>query len=99
MPSRADDERFSILRSRPANFVDRAGIAEIDRDIAIFKRRVDRVSDVALREMARAYPTTLAAFGRIPGVGQQKLRDFGEPFTVAIAEFLATQSRQHFANS
>jgi ATP-dependent DNA helicase RecQ len=56
-------------------------------------------SDVALREMARAYPTTPAAFGRIPGVGQQKLRDFGEPFTVAIVEFLATHSRQHFANS
>jgi ATP-dependent DNA helicase RecQ len=56
-------------------------------------------SDVALREMARAYPTTPATFGRIPGVGQQKLRDFGEPFTVAIAEFLATHSRQHFANS
>jgi ATP-dependent DNA helicase RecQ len=56
-------------------------------------------SDVALREMARAYPTTPAAFGRIPGVGQQKLRDFGEAFTVAIAEFLATHSRQHFANS
>src|SRR5437867_1014474 len=32
-------------------------------------------SDVALREMARAYPTTTAEFGRIPGVGQQKLRD------------------------
>src|SRR5437764_11217273 len=48
MPSRTDDERSSILRSRPANFVDRAGIAEIDRDIAIFKRRVDRIPDVAL---------------------------------------------------
>jgi ATP-dependent DNA helicase RecQ len=51
-------------------------------------------SDVALREMARAYPTTTAEFSRIPGVGQQKLRDFAEPFTTAIAEYLAKRSRQ-----
>src|SRR5207248_464103 len=51
-------------------------------------------ADVALREMARAYPTTTAEFGRIPGVGQQKLRDFAEPFTTAIAEYLTKRSRQ-----
>ena len=51
-------------------------------------------SDVALREMARAYPTTTAEFSRIPGVGQQKQRDFAEPFTTAIAEYLAKRSRQ-----
>ncbi len=51
-------------------------------------------SDVALREMARAYPTTTVEFSRIPGVGQQKLRDFAEPFTTAIAEYLAKRSRQ-----
>ena len=37
-------------------------------------------SDVALREMARSYPTTAAEFRRIPGVGEQKLKDFAEPF-------------------
>src|SRR5713226_5609570 len=51
-------------------------------------------SDVSLREMARVYPTTSAEFGRIPGVGQQKLRDFAEPFTAAVAEYLAKRSRQ-----
>jgi ATP-dependent DNA helicase RecQ len=51
-------------------------------------------SDVSLREMARAYPTTKAEFGRIPGVGQQKLRDFAEPFTAAIRNYLANNSRQ-----
>jgi ATP-dependent DNA helicase RecQ len=51
-------------------------------------------SDVALREMARAYPTTQAEFRRIPGVGQQKLRDFAEPFTAAVRDYLATNSRQ-----
>src|SRR5207302_8438885 len=50
MPGRADDERFSTLRSRSADFVDRAGITEIDCDVAILQRRVDRVSDVALRD-------------------------------------------------
>src|SRR6266853_1090747 len=51
-------------------------------------------SDVSLREMARAYPTTAAEFGRIPGVGQQKLRDFAEPFTSAIRGYLTSNPRQ-----
>jgi ATP-dependent DNA helicase RecQ len=55
-------------------------------------------SDVTLREMARAYPTTPSEFGRIPGVGQQKLRDFADPFTTTIADFVATHQRRHFAN-
>jgi ATP-dependent DNA helicase RecQ len=50
-------------------------------------------SDVALREMARAFPTTEAEFRRIPGVGQQKLRDFAEPFTAAVRDYLANNSR------
>src|SRR3989454_882877 len=51
-------------------------------------------SDVSLREMARVYPTTAAEFGRIPGVGQQKLRDFAEPFTSAISSYLTSNPRQ-----
>jgi len=51
-------------------------------------------SDVSLREMARVYPTTAAAFGRIPGVGQQKLRDFAEPFTSAIRAYLTNNPSQ-----
>src|SRR5205823_3066729 len=83
----------------------RAG--EIDCDEALFEAlRVVRrkladersvpayviFSDVALRQMARAYPTTPAEFGRIAGVGEQKLRDFAEPFIAAIADYLATHS-------
>ena len=41
-------------------------------------------SDVSLREMARKYPTTSTEFRRIPGVGEQKLKDFGEAFLSAI---------------
>jgi len=53
-------------------------------------------SDVALREMARTYPTTPAEFRRIPGVGEQKLKDFAEPFLAAIADYLLINSRQSF---
>jgi len=49
-----------------------------------------------LREMARTYPTTPAEFRRIPGVGEQKLKDFAEPFLAAIADYLPINSRQSF---
>ena len=45
-------------------------------------------SDVSLREMARSCPETTAEFRRIPGVGEQKLRQFSEPFLAAIADHL-----------
>ncbi len=54
-------------------------------------------SDVALREMAHHYPTTPAEFRRIPGVGEQKLKDFAEPFLGAIADYLQSNPRQSFA--
>jgi ATP-dependent DNA helicase RecQ len=54
-------------------------------------------SDVALREMARAYPTTPAEFRRIPGVGEQKLKDFAEPFLSAIKRYLTNNPRQDFS--
>src|SRR5205814_1936575 len=50
-------------------------------------------SDVSLREMARAYPTTKAEFGRIPGVGDRKLKDFAESFLKEINEYLARNRR------
>ena len=56
-------------------------------------------SDVSLREMARSYPTTPAEFRRIPGVGEQKLKDFAEPFLAAIAEYLQSNPRQRFARA
>ena len=53
-------------------------------------------SDVSLREMARAYPTTASEFRRIPGVGEQKLKDFAEPFLSEIHHYLATNPRRAF---
>ncbi len=48
-------------------------------------------SDVSLREMARNYPTTATEFRRIPGVGEQKLKDFAEAFLGEIKNYLARQ--------
>ncbi len=45
-------------------------------------------SDASLREMAKACPTTLAAFGGIPGVGAQKQGAFGPIFTSEIKDYL-----------
>jgi ATP-dependent DNA helicase RecQ len=54
-------------------------------------------SDVSLREMARNYPTTTIEFRRIAGVGEQKLKDFAEPFLREIKNYLAVNPRQTFS--
>ena len=54
-------------------------------------------SDVALRQMARNYPENENDFARISGVGEKKLREFGEVFLNEIALHLATNPRQIFA--
>jgi ATP-dependent DNA helicase RecQ len=85
---------------------------EIDCDEALFedlrtlrKRLADEravppyivFSDVALRQMARFYPTNDREFSRISGVGEKKLYEFGAPFLRAISEHLQTYPRQMFA--
>jgi ATP-dependent DNA helicase RecQ len=55
-------------------------------------------SDVALRQMARDYPESEAGFARITGVGEKKLRGFGEVFLAEIALHLQTSPRQIFAD-
>jgi ATP-dependent DNA helicase RecQ len=54
-------------------------------------------SDVALRQMARDYPANDRDFGRISGVGEKKLREFGAVFLAEIASYLQTHPRQIFA--
>jgi len=56
-------------------------------------------SDVALREMANKYPASEAEFGRIAGVGKQKLREFAQVFLAEIADHLRANPRQVFADS
>jgi ATP-dependent DNA helicase RecQ len=55
-------------------------------------------SDVSLREMAKNYPTTATEFRRIPGVGEQKLKDFAEVFLSEIKNYLAANSRRTFSS-
>ncbi|HEY2046206.1 MAG TPA: DNA helicase RecQ [Candidatus Udaeobacter sp.] len=55
-------------------------------------------SDVSLREMARKYPTNSTEFRRIPGVGEQKLKDFGEAFLSAIGTHSAENQPAISAN-
>jgi ATP-dependent DNA helicase RecQ len=55
-------------------------------------------SDVSLRQMARNYPASEGEFARISGVGEKKLREFGEVFLGEIAAYLQTNPRQIFAD-
>jgi ATP-dependent DNA helicase RecQ len=55
-------------------------------------------SDVSLREMARNYPVTAGEFRRIPGVGEQKLKDFSEPFLAEIRDYLGKNERRTFSD-
>lgn len=48
-------------------------------------------ADNTLREMARRRPDSLAGFGKLKGVGEKKLNDFGDEFTAAIQAYC----RQH----
>ena len=49
-------------------------------------------SDAALREMAQAQPTSIEEFVNICGVGQQKLKSFGEAFVREIADYALARS-------
>ena len=55
-------------------------------------------SDVALRQMARDYPANARDFAGISGVGEKKLREFGEAFLEEIAAHLQSNPRQVFAD-
>jgi ATP-dependent DNA helicase RecQ len=55
-------------------------------------------SDVSLRQMARGYPSNEREFARISGVGERKLREFGEVFLAGIADHLRANPRQIFAD-
>jgi ATP-dependent DNA helicase RecQ len=50
--------------------------------------------DVSLRQMAREYPVTESEFRRISGVGERKMRDYGESFLDEIRAHLRLNDRQ-----
>jgi ATP-dependent DNA helicase RecQ len=97
--------------SAPESAAPRAG--QISCDEALFerlrqlrKRLADErdvpayivFSDVALRQMARDYPASEHEFARISGVGEKKLREFGDVFLAEIAAHLQANPRQIFAD-
>jgi ATP-dependent DNA helicase RecQ len=83
-----DDALFERLRVLRKQLADQRGVPPY----IIF-------SDVSLRQMAREYPATERAFGRISGVGEKKLREFGALFLVELADYLRTNPRQIFADN
>jgi ATP-dependent DNA helicase RecQ len=82
-----DEPLFDRLRGRRRKLAD-------ERDVPAYVI----FSDVSLREMARSYPTTASEFRQIPGVGEQKLKDFSEPFLSEIKDYLANNSRRTFSD-
>jgi ATP-dependent DNA helicase RecQ len=77
-----DEELFDRLRNLRRKIAD-------ERDVPAYVI----FSDASLREMARAYPTRLGDFARIPGVGEQKLKTFGETFVAEIGEYVTAKAR------
>ncbi len=53
--------------------------------------------DASLRHMCRQYPRTEQSFLAIPGVGSQKLADYGAAFMGAIRQWLEMHEAQTFA--
>ncbi len=80
-----DMELFEALRAHRKQVADAAGVPPY----VVF-------SDVALRHMARAYPTDDASFLRIPGVGERKLADYGPGFLREISAWLENHPRRDF---
>jgi ATP-dependent DNA helicase RecQ len=83
-----DEALFEALRTLRRKLADERGVPAY----IIF-------SDVSLREMARNYPTNSTEFRRVPGVGEQKLKDFGGPFLAEIKHFLSANPRRNFADN
>jgi len=76
---------FEVLRKMRKELADTHGVPPY----VIF-------GDVALRQMARRYPRDEEAFLAIPGVGQQKLREYGAQFIEVIDEWLLENDPRDF---
>ncbi len=71
-----DDRLFQLLRAVRKRIADANGWPPY----VVFH-------DTALKEMARAYPCTLAELAKVPGVGKKKLDSYGAEFVEAIREY------------
>ena len=97
--------------SKTAAKVARAGSIACDEGLfnelrALRKRLADErgvppyvvFGDQSLRHMCRSYPQDDRAFLDIPGVGSQKLADYGQAFLSAIEAWLKDHEPQSFRN-
>ncbi|GJL64059.1 MAG: ATP-dependent DNA helicase RecQ [Nitrospirales bacterium] len=80
-----DEELFNRLRQLRKKVAD-------ERDLPAYVV----FSDVALRQMAREYPSNDREFLQISGVGSRKLEEFGPIFLSAITKHLTSYSPQNF---
>ncbi len=82
-----DEGLFAELRALRKKLADEKGVPPY----VVF-------GDTSLRHMCRAYPRAEREFLAIPGVGAQKLADYGAAFMGAIAAWLEEHERQVFAD-
>ncbi len=80
-----DEGLFEVLRSIRKSMADTAGVPPY----VLF-------GDAALRHMARRYPRNDVEFLSIPGVGQQKLNQYGAPFIAVIEEWVSENDPRDF---
>jgi ATP-dependent DNA helicase RecQ len=83
---KCDEELFEELRTLRRKIADGRAVPAY----VIF-------SDATLRHIAREYPTDFQQFGSIPGVGSQKLSEFGEAFTTIVREYLSTHNKKPYS--
>ncbi|MHB1078569.1 MAG: DNA helicase RecQ [Prosthecobacter sp.] len=81
-----DEALFEELRALRKRLADERGVPPY----VVF-------GDASLRHMCRQYPRTEPSFLAIPGVGSQKLADYGAAFMGAISQWLETHEAQIFA--
>jgi ATP-dependent DNA helicase RecQ len=55
-------------------------------------------ADTTLRQMARLYPVSELELSRVSGIGEKKMREFGQIFLREIAAHLQSSPRQIFAD-
>ncbi len=80
-----DEGLFEVLRLLRKQLADARGVPPY----VVF-------GDVALRQMARRYPQTDQVFLSIPGVGNQKLNDYGAHFIQVIQEWVSENDPRDF---
>jgi len=81
-----DEPLFAQLRALRKRLADERGVPPY----VVF-------GDISLRHMSRSYPQTERAFLAVPGVGSQKLADYGQRFMEEIKTWLTVHAPQSFA--